>query len=84
MLYTCTAVAKGHGYRNTNAQLRGADANTFCTAGFLIDLSHYHQYSLLASLAEGGFAQSQPLGIILTIAIAIKDLEAVLPVSVSG
>lgn len=48
---------------------------------FTIELSHYHQYSLLASVAEDGFAQTQPLRIILTIDIAIRDLEAVFPVS---
>lgn len=36
--------------------------DTFCTRGFLIDLSHYHPYSLLASRMKDGFTQSLPLG----------------------
>lgn len=50
----------------------------------LIDVPHYHQYSLLASVAEDGFAQSWPLGSICVIDIAIIDLEAVFPFSLSG
>ena len=78
MLYTCTAVTNEDGCRNTHAQLRVPVQERFCKTGSLIDLSHYHLSSLLASIAGNGFAQSWPLGMILPIKIAIIDLKALI------
>lgn len=46
---------------------------TVCATGSVIDLSHYHQYSLLVSFPVDGFAQSPSQGSALRFVIAVME-----------